>query len=118
MVRFSSDTGPVKPISGMWQKAQASLRFTESCLSYSINLPSNSICWTFRRHCKPLDRLGLNTVDLGLDLRNFLQRLRREHCAALLSARRIFVQRGGDYGHCDQQKLALCLHFGASASRR
>src|SRR3984893_1158444 len=31
----------------MWQKAQASLRFTESCLSYSIDLPSSSICWTW-----------------------------------------------------------------------
>jgi uncharacterized membrane protein len=30
VVRFSSDTGPVNPTSGMWQKAQASLRFTES----------------------------------------------------------------------------------------
>jgi hypothetical protein len=49
-----------------------------------------------RRHCKPLDRLGLNAVDLGLDLRNFLQRLRREYCAALLRARRICAQRGSD----------------------
>ena len=35
---------PKHMVPGVWQKAQASLRFTESCLSYSINLPSNSIC--------------------------------------------------------------------------
>ena len=46
-MRLSSDTGPVKPVDGMWQNAQASLRFTESCLSYSIALPSSSICCTW-----------------------------------------------------------------------
>ena len=44
--RHSSDTGPVNPVSGVWQKAQVSLRFTDRCLSYSISLPSSSICWT------------------------------------------------------------------------
>ena len=31
-----------------------------------------------RRRCKPLGSLRFNAIDLGLDLRNFLQRLRRE----------------------------------------
>src|SRR5437763_4806326 len=31
----------------MWQNAQASLRFTERFLSYSISLPSSSTCWTW-----------------------------------------------------------------------
>jgi hypothetical protein len=70
-----------------------------------------------RRRGQSLDRLRLDAVDLGLDLRNFLQRLRREHCAALVRARRVCTQRGGEYGRCDRQKCALCFHFGSSASR-
>jgi hypothetical protein len=31
-----------------------------------------------RRHCQPLDRLRLDAINLGLDLRNLLQRPRRE----------------------------------------
>ena len=50
------------------------------------------------RRGQSLDRLRLDAVDLGLDLRNFLQRLRREYFAALFRARRICAQRGGDYG--------------------
>jgi hypothetical protein len=42
-----------------------------------------------RRHGQPLYRLRLNPVNVGLDLRNFLQCQRREHCAAFLRARRI-----------------------------
>ena len=34
------------PASGSWQKAQASLRLTERCLSYNSNLPISSIFWT------------------------------------------------------------------------
>ncbi len=70
------------------------------------------------RRGQSLDRLHLDAVDLGLDLRNFLQRLRREYCAALLRARRICAQRGSDQGRRDRQKRALCLHFESSASRR
>jgi hypothetical protein len=32
-VRLSSENGPEKPASGIWQNAQASLRFTDNCLS-------------------------------------------------------------------------------------
>jgi len=38
-----------------------------------------------RRHCKPLDRLGLNAVDLGLDLTQFCIAL--SESIALLSSR-------------------------------
>ena len=71
-----------------------------------------------RRHGQSRDRLRLDAVDLGLDLRNFLQRLRREYCAALLRARRISAQRGSDQGRRDRQKRAPCLHIESSASRR
>jgi hypothetical protein len=33
----------VKPVSGMWQKAQASFLLTESCLSYMSSLPSRAV---------------------------------------------------------------------------
>jgi hypothetical protein len=104
----------------MWQKAQASLRFTESCLSYSISFPSSSTCWTrFSGDAgQPLDRLRLEAVNLGLDLRVFLQRLRREHCAGLLRAPRIFARCGGDHGRRNRQKRVLCLHFLSSENRR
>ena len=52
-------------------------------------------------------RLRLDAVDLGLDLRNFLQRLRREYCAALLRARRICAQRGDRHGRRNRQKRVL-----------
>jgi len=39
------------------------------------------------RHGQPLDRLRLDAVNLGLDLRNLRERLRREYCTDLLRAR-------------------------------
>ena len=70
---LSSEIGPVNPVSGMWQKAQASLRFTESCLSYSIALPSSSICCTWLSGGAASRRaFAFDAIDLGLDLRDFL----------------------------------------------
>ena len=123
MVRFSSDTGPVKPVSGIWQKAQASLRYTDKFLSYSISLTEqfDLLDLIVRRRRKPLDRLRFDAVNLGLDLRNFLERLRRELRTSLLRTRRIRAQRGDEDRRCDRQERAPCLHFGtlqASAKRR
>src|SRR5258707_11366688 len=71
-----------------------------------------------RGHGQSLDRLRLDAVDLDLDLHNFLERLRREYCSALLRAQRICDQRGSDQDRRDRPKRALCLHFESSASRR
>ena len=71
-----------------------------------------------RRRCKPLGGLRFNAVDLGLDLRNLPQRLRRERWAGLLRIRRTRAQHGDEDGRCDRQKRALCLHFESSASQR
>jgi len=71
-----------------------------------------------RRRGQPFDRLRLDPVNLGLDLRDFLQSLRREHCAGLLRAPRICAQHGSDHGRRNRQKRVLCLHFSSSESRR
>jgi hypothetical protein len=60
-----------------------------------------------RRRSQPLDCLCLDAVNLGLDLRGFLQRLRREPCAGLLRTRRIYAQRGGDQGRRNRKKRML-----------
>jgi hypothetical protein len=49
-----------------------------------------------RRRGEPLERLCFDAVDLGLDLRNFFQRLRRERCADLLRTCCIGAQRRDD----------------------
>jgi hypothetical protein len=64
-----------------------------------------------RRRGQSLDRLRLDAVNLGLDLRNFLQRLRREYCVALPRARRICAKSGSDQGRRDRQKRVLSLDF-------
>ena len=42
-----------------------------------------------RRRGQPLDRLRLDAIDLGLDLRDFLQRLRREQCGTFVGMWRV-----------------------------
>src|SRR5258708_1310009 len=50
-----------------------------------------------RWRCKPFDRLRLDAVDLGFDLRNFPQCLRREDHAALLCGERMCAHHSGHY---------------------
>ncbi|TMJ42690.1 MAG: hypothetical protein E6G90_18780 [Alphaproteobacteria bacterium] len=68
-----------------------------------------------RRHGQPLDCLRLDAVNLRLDLRNFLQCLRREYGAALLRA---CGRHGGNHGRRNRQKRVLCLHFSSFERRR
>ena len=110
MVRFNSDTGPVKPVSGVWQKAQASLRFTENLVvQHRLAEQFDLLGLIVRRRGQPLGGLRLDAVDLGLDLRYFLLRLGREICAGLLRARRIRAQRGEDQGRRRSTKACGCV---------
>jgi len=106
VVAFNSDTGPVKPVVGIWQKAHASLRFTERCLSYSIALPSSSICWDLivRWSRQAFQRLRFDAIDLSFYLRDLPPVLQGERdtdasCANAepkLSAVTIASRRAGD----------------------
>jgi hypothetical protein len=49
-----------------------------------------------RRHGQPLACLSLDAVDLGLDLRDFLQHFRRQRCSGLFRSERIAAHRGND----------------------
>jgi hypothetical protein len=70
-----------------------------------------------RRRRQALDRLRLNAIDLGLDLRNFLQCLGRKYRAAFLRARQTRAQGGRENGCCDQSKRGLSLHVRPSVRR-
>jgi len=80
----SSDTGPVKPISGMWQNAQASLRFTESLLviEHRLYQAAHSVAPRYLA-VRPLRSKFLpRCIDLCLDFRNFLQSSERKRSLA------------------------------------
>jgi len=57
-----------------------------------------------RRRRKPLDCLRFDAVNLGLDLRNFPEHLRRELWGGLLCVWRIRAQRGDENRRCDRQE--------------
>src|SRR5580704_4149679 len=49
-----------------------------------------------RRCGQPLACLCLDAIDLGLDLRDFLQHFRRQRCSRLFRSKRVATQRGND----------------------
>jgi len=44
VVAFTDEIGPVKPVYGMWQDVQATLRKTERFLSHSSSFPRTWTC--------------------------------------------------------------------------
>jgi len=73
----------------VWQKAHASVAVYRELLvvEHQLTEQLDLLDLIARRRGQSLDRLRLDRSIFDLDLHNFLQRLRREYCAALLVPR-------------------------------
>src|SRR4029077_984191 len=63
-----------------------------------------------RRYGQPLERLGLDAIDLGLDLRNFLQRFRCEGGTDLVGTRCIGALRSNKGDRCEHDHSREGVH--------